>query len=349
VDEYVTTDSPHLMVTEAAIAGSYLSPENHRWVELYLPPGAPSIDLSTLYWVSKDHKGQLAKNGPLTMIPGDIAITHMTEATDTVHIDESDNMGKGVNGWWDVYTHLDPNYWVTTEDLFMISRENSLTPNPLNIFDVVVWSNRDGTAAKTQSILDALNYPIKSSHWGDPIAGSGLFSSTNDSPGVGSINNGYAQRITTIDTDSKEDWRISPINSEGTPPPSPTPLPTPPPPPKPIEVVLSSAHPSEGDGFSVSVIVQPIVDRPFDAYAVITGKAGTFSIQFGNRLRRGVAPIAQNIRSLPQGYSGVLLNRTIPQGVAGDYQVHAGLVDAGSKVRGPGSAFAHDVAALTVR
>jgi hypothetical protein len=40
---------------------------------------------------------------------------------------------------------------------------------------------------------------------------------------------------------------------------------------------------------------------------------------------------------------------TIPGGVAGDYQVIAGFVDAGSKVKGPDSAFAYDVKRVTVR
>jgi competence protein ComEC len=328
VDEYVTPEAPHLMVAEAAISGSYLSPENHRWVELYLPPSAPSIDLSTLYWVSKDHKGQLAKDGPLTMIPGDIAITHMTQASDTVYIDESDNTGKGANGWWDVYTHLDGNYWVTTEDLFMISRENSLMPNPLNIFDVVVWSNSDGTAAKTQSILDALNYPIKIFHWGDPIAGSGLFSSTNDSPGVGNINSGYAQRICTIDTDSKGDWQISPINSEGTPPPEPTPLPTPPPI---IDLIPNKSTFSRTDRIEVNANVQPISTPcyPFIRFLMPDGTTLYFERGVGFRtsptpylglpLRAITVPSAiTNFPALSAGFTGLAPGTYIMEGGAVD-------------------------------
>jgi hypothetical protein len=344
VDEYYPgCGAPHLIISEAAISDSYLLPENHRWIELYLPPGASPIDLSNLYWVSRDNKGQLAKNGPLTMAPGDVAITHMTQATDTVHIDESDNTGKGTNGWWDLYTHISGDYWYSTDDCLMISKENSLKPNPLNIIDAVVWSNYDGSMAARAITIG--NYLITNFHWGNPIAGSGLYTAADQSTSIGSISGGYAQRITTIDTDSKGDWKISLINSEGTPPPAPTPTPTQPPL---IQISLSSANPSQGDGFSVSVVVQPISNRPFDAYAVITGKAGTFSIQAGNRLRPGVAPIVTNISALPDGYSGVLLSMTIPQGVAGDYQVIAGLVDAGSTVRGPSSAFAYDVADFTV-
>ncbi len=346
VDEYVTPEAPHLMVSEVAVSGAYLAPETHRWVELYLPPGASSVDVSGLYWVSKDHKGRLAKNGPLTMEPGDVAIVHMTGAADTVYIDESNDTGKGANNWWDVSTHLDGNYWYTTDDCFMISKEDSLTPNPINIFDAVVWSNLDNSASA--SAVTAGNFLIKGFHWGDPVSGSGSFSSTADSAGVGSISYGYAQRITTLDTDSKADWQISQTNSQGTPPPTPTPVQTPTPLPM-VDLTLNTSSPSAGETFTVSAVIQPITGRPFDAYAVIVGKAGVFSIQPGNRLRRGVIPIVQDVNSLPASYSGVLLNMRVPQGVAGDYRVIAGLVDTGGKVRGPSSAFAGDTENFTVK
>ena len=346
VDEYATCDAPHLIVSEVAVSGAYLAPEDHRWVELYLPPGASSVDVSGLYWVSKDHKGRLAKNGPLTMEPGDVAIVHMTGAADTVYIDESNDTGKGANNWWDVSTHLDGNYWYTTDDCFMISKEDSLTPNPINIFDAVVWSNLDNSASA--SAVTAGNFLIKGFHWGDPVSGSGSFSSTADSAGVGSISYGYAQRITTLDTDSKADWQISQTNSQGTPPPTPTPVQTPTPLPM-VDLTLNTSSPSAGETFTVSAVIQPITGRPFDAYAVIVGKAGVFSIQPGNRLRRGVIPIVQDVNSLPASYSGVLLNMRVPQGVAGDYRVIAGLVDTGGKVRGPSSAFAGDTENFTVK
>jgi len=329
---------PHLMITEVGI-GAHTFPENHDWVELYLPTDAQSLDLRSLYVTDLDYVSPVATNA-VTLMPGDLVILH-----DAVGSSENDATGKGPNGWWDIFGEFSGyQTWNHYNDELVISSQNTLTPTQADMIDAVVWSNNDGSMLLDQA-ADG-NYLIQACHWGDPVVGSGSFSTTNEGPAIGDINYGYAQRLTTEDTNSVLDWTIGATHSQGTPPPTPTPLPTQPPP---IEVVLSSAHPSEGDGFSVSVIVQPIVDRPFDAYAVITGKAGTFSIQFGNRLRPGVVPIVTNIRSLPQGYSGVLLNMTIPGGVAGDYQVHAGFVDAGSKVKGPDSAFAYDVKRVTVR
>jgi len=344
VDELVCEceeQSPHLMITEVGI-GAHTFPENHNWVELYLPMDAQSIDLRSVYVTDLDYVSPIATSA-VTLIRGDVAILHDVDGQS-----ENDATGKGPNGWWDIFGEFSGyQTWNNYNDELVISSQNTLTPTHADIIDAVVWSNYNVSMSQDQA--DDGNYLINNCHWGDPTVGRGLFTLTNDGPAIGDIDNGYPQRITTIDTNSKADWRISPTNSEGTPPPTLTPLPTPTPTPKPIEVVLSSAHPSQGDGFSVRVIVQPIVNRPFDGYAVITGKAGTFSIQSGNRLRPGVAPIVTNISALPDGYSGVLLNMTIPQGVAGDYQVVAGLVDAGSKVRGPASAFAYDVAGLTVR
>jgi len=327
IDGYVTPDAPHLMVTEAAISDSYLSPENHRWVELYLPPGAPSIDMSTLYWVSRDKKGQLAKNGPLTMIPGDIAITHM--ATDTVHIDESDNTGKGANGWWDVYTRIGGNYWYSTDDCLMISKENSLTPNASNILDAVVWSNYDGDMP--DAAIKAGNNLINNCNWGNPIAGSGLFAKKDQSAAAGSISNGYAQRICTIDTNSKGDWQISPINSEGTPPPPCTPTPTPTPL---LYGIPSPASPKVGNPFRFDVVCQPIAQR-FDAYGVIVapgGKIYSFNIADASSLKKGLVALAKDIPGLAKPFLRTLYsNPSIPAGLEGTYTFIVGLVPAGEK------------------
>jgi hypothetical protein len=112
---------------------------------------------------------------------------------------------------------------------------------------------------------------------------------------------------------------------------------------------LNESTLSEGETFTVSAVVQPVTGRPFDAYAVIVGSAGVFSIQPGNRLRRGIVPLVRDIRALPNGHSGMLLNMLVPQGVGGDYRVIAGLVDTGSTVRGSSSAFAADTEYVTVR
>ncbi|MEI6632970.1 MAG: MBL fold metallo-hydrolase [Chlamydiota bacterium] len=352
VDEYVTPLTPHLIITEVTVAGAYFAPEDNRWVELYCPPGAPAVNLSSLYWVSKDQKGRLAESGSLTMQPGDVAVVHKTSDTDP-RTDESDATGKGANGWWDLYTHLAANHWITTEDRFIVSWQDSLTPDPTKILDAVIWSNRDGTVAPSN--IAPLNYLITGFHWGDPGAGNGLFSAVNDAPGIGPINSGYAQRRTTEDTDSLADWVISTTPSEGTPPPTPTsnptpsPTPAPPPPPKIVRVQASPLSASSGGPFDVSVEILPVMDRPFDAYAVILGPGVVYSIRFGNSLSLGVSPIAQGVSFLPAGYYGTLLEMTVPPGVPGDYQAIIGLADSGAKVTGVESAFAWDVAYFSVR
>jgi hypothetical protein len=193
------------------------------------------------------------------------------------------------------------------------------------------------------------NFLISSFHWGDPAAGSGFFSITHEGPAIGDIDYGYAQRVTTEDTNSVTNWTINPNHSQGTPPPTPTPLPPPPPPPPPLDVVVSSTSPSPGQTFIVDVTVQPIAGRPFDAYAAIIAPRAVYSIQRGNTLRKGVVPFVSGVTALPNGYSGTIFQIVIPAGTEGDYQIIAGLVDEGEPVKGVGSAFMYDVEYVTVK
>jgi hypothetical protein len=346
VDEYVPCKAapPHLLITEVAL-DPHLAPENHDWVELYLPSDASPVNLNELYWTDLDEV-QRAATGTVTLMPNDAVILH-----DAPGASESNATGKKGNGVWDIYVENPlSGTWNTYDDQFVICSQRSTYPSPETIIDAVAWSNFDGEMRSEQ--VDDGNYLIQECQWGDPEAGDGFFSATGEGPAAGNIRDGYLQRITTIDTNSKGDWQISQAYSQGIPPPTPTPLPPQPPlptQPPAIQVILSSTNPSEGDTFSVGLIVQPIPERPFDGYAVITGKAGTFSIQRGNRLSSGIAPFVTNIPALPIGFSGALMNMAIPQGVSGDYQVHVGLLDAGAKVKGPSSTFAYGVATLTVR
>ncbi|MCX6355682.1 MAG: MBL fold metallo-hydrolase [Candidatus Aureabacteria bacterium] len=353
VDQYVTPEAPHLIVTEAAIGSSYYAPENYRWIELHLPPGGEAMNLSNLYWVSKGQRGRLAKSGPLTMAAGDVTIVHNTEATASAYIDESDATGKGGNGWWDVYTHLDGKYWVTNDDCFMISRENAMLPKPLNIIDALIWSNHNNDTPA--NAITPGNYLISGLHWGNPVAGGGLFTATDDSSGIGDINSGYAQRKTTEDTDSVQDWVMSAVNSEGTPPPTPgnPPEPIATPTPRPIVVVLNRTSVEAGETLTVDVVAQPLTGRPFDAYAAIMDSRGgiLFWIRAGNSLSSGQTPfpIVTKVGSLPNGYSGRLLSVTVPPGSGGDYRIGAGLVDSGKSVKKTINPFIYDIADLSVR
>jgi hypothetical protein len=328
---------PHLLITEVALS-PHLLPENHDWVELYLPLDATPVNLNALYWTDLDEVQRVA-TGTVTLARGDVVILH-----DTPGISESDATGKKGNGLWDIYVENPlSGTWNTYDDQFVICSQNSAAPSPDTIIDAVAWSNYDGEMRSGQ--VDDGNYLIQGCQWGNPEAGNGFFSVTGEWAAAGNIRNGYLQRITTTDNNSKGDWRISQTHSQGVPPPTPTPLPTQPPT---IQVILNSTNPAAGSNFSVNLIVQPLPERLFDGYVVITGKAGIFSIQRGNRLRAGIAPCVTNIPALPMGFSGALLNITIPRRVSGNYKVHAGLVDAGTKVKGPSSTFEHGVAALTV-
>jgi hypothetical protein len=341
VDEYVPPDvyPPHLMITEVGI-GDHKFPENHDWAELYLPLDAPSIDLRSVYVTDLDYVSQVATS-PVTLAPGDLAVLHNTFGQS-----ESDATGKGANGYWDLFHPFSGsgNTWNSYNDELVLSTKNTIAPAQADIIDAVVWANDDGEMLGGQ-VSDG-NYLIDKFHWGDPDVGTGLFSTSNEGPAIGDVDNGYPQRIDLEDTNSVSDWRINPNNSQGIPPPTPTPTPAPPPP---LDLILNTSSPSQGETFKVSAVVQSITGRPFDAYAVIVGNAGIFSIQPGSRLKRGVVPLVQDVSSLPNGYSGVLLNMSVPQGVEGDYQIIAGLVDAGSKVKGAGSAFAGDTEHFTIR
>ncbi len=345
VDEPVYIDQPpHLLITEVAL-GTHRYPETHDWVELYLPPDAASLDLSQLY-VTDFEQVSRAATGTVTLMPGDVAILHNADG-----FTENNGTGKGSNGWWDIFGQFSGSQtWNSYNDELAIATQNTLAPSQTGIIDAVVWANDDGSMYPEQAA--AGNYLINLFQWGDPVAGSGLFTTVNEGPAIGPIKSGYAQRVTTADTDSVGDWIIKPSHSQGTPPPSSPPLPTPPPtpvPPKIVQVAASPSGASSGDPFNVSVSIRPILDRPFDAYAVILGPGVVYSIRFGNSLAPGVNPIARGVFFLPAGYVGTLLDMMIPPGVPGDYQAIVGLVDSGAKVTGVESAFAWDVAYFSVK
>lgn len=348
VDEYVTSNNPHLIITEIAIDNLFLLPENHRWIELYLPPGAPSMNLNNLYWINSDKKEQIAKNGLLTMYPGDVTIIHkMSSSTDTAYIDENNKTGKGSNGLWDIYTKLNDDYWYPNDDCLIISREDSIKPNPINICDAIVWSNWDGYIIN--DVITKGNFLIECLHWGKLTSGDGQFISLNESAAIGDIRTGYIQRTSIIDIDSKMDWKISSIHSYGTPPPVPiaTVLPLPPPS---FDINVNSNNLFIGEKFSTSITIQSLVDRTFDGYVIIITPAGKmYSIQYNNKLISGVVPIVKNIKSLPHGYTKTLLNIRTSVGMEGNYKIIGGLTDAGVKVKGIKDSFWNDIEYISIK
>jgi hypothetical protein len=125
---------------------------------------------------------------------------------------ENNSSGKGSNGLWDLYgVGL---YMYYYEDQFVIGKGTPTTyPDASQVVDAVVWGNDDGYMYSSQ-VSDG-NWLIEMSHWGDPVAGSGVFSTSNDGPVLGSIYDGYGKRVGPQDTNSVSDWIISSSHSFG--------------------------------------------------------------------------------------------------------------------------------------
>mgnify|MGYP001290602438 FL=1 len=130
--------------------------------------------------------------------------------------------------------------------------------------------------------------------------------------------------------------------------PTPTPMPGPTPvPDKLVQVTTNGTDLAAGNTLVVKAAVMPILKWKFDAYAVLLGPAGVYSIRFGNSLVPGVEPIARKVFLFGE-YDGTLLQMKVPPGVAGRYRVILGLADEGARVTGVGSAFELDEQYLTV-
>jgi len=203
-----------LLITEVATDAN--QPLGHDWVELSMKLGM--ADLTEVYMTDREDVFPVAGNDTLTMTSGDLLIIHDTGGTS-----ENDSLGKGTNGLWDVYQssiNLDPN-----DDQFIITTQNSASPDGGNIIDAVCWSNDDGSMWSGE-IADGNNL-ISNNHWGDPDQGEGQFTTTNQGPAIGNINTGYAQRLTFTDHNDVNDWEIAARDSHGDPPPSATPTTTP--------------------------------------------------------------------------------------------------------------------------
>jgi len=99
----------------------------------------------------------------------------------------------------------------------------------------------------------------------------------------------------------------------------------------------------------VRVELEPLTQRPFDAYLVfITPSQSPLSVQNVNHFVDGLVPVVRNVPAEPKGYSGIVFEQIVPQGAQGNYMVLVGLVDRGKKVTGTGSAFLYDTAAITI-
>ena len=98
---------------------------------------------------------------------------------------------------------------------------------------------------------------------------------------------------------------------------------------------------------SVAARVRPVA-RPFDAYAVLSGPGGTWSMTPGGGLAVGIRPYAA-AAALGQSVDAALLDAEIPPGTApGAWTVYAGLVPRRAKPS-PANAFALDTVRITVR
>lgn len=97
-----------------------------------------------------------------------------------------------------------------------------------------------------------------------------------------------------------------------------------------LALKVCNDFPSPGEPFDVEVTVERIA-RKFDAYCVITGSGGTYSLT-PTGLVRGVHPLASNVPGLHSPLSRFRL--TIPGLPAGEYTIIAGLVPPGVVPKG---------------
>ena len=118
---------------------------------------------------------------------------------------------------------------------------------------------------------------------------------------------------------------------------------------KPFRIIAELNNWKGGDLSRFKVSVAPITGRPFDAYVcVVTPGGQILSIQSGNRIVPGLRALAQNVHALPGGYSGTLLEVSIPTGLKGHYRIIGGVCNTGVKVRTTGDVFQYDVVDLVL-
>jgi len=98
----------------------------------------------------------------------------------------------------------------------------------------------------------------------------------------------------------------------------------------------------------IGASVQPAT-RVFDAYAVLAGPGGIFSIRPGGGMVAGIRPYAARVPGLGDAIEATLLDIAIPARVpTGAWVVYAGLVPQGANPS-PGNAFALDSVRVTVK
>ncbi|MCX6354700.1 MAG: hypothetical protein NTZ78_07350 [Candidatus Aureabacteria bacterium] len=118
---------------------------------------------------------------------------------------------------------------------------------------------------------------------------------------------------------------------------------------KPFRIIAELNNWKGGDLSRFRVSVAPITGHPFDAYmCVVTPGGQILSIQSENRIVSGLRALAQNIHALPGGYSGTLLELSIPAGLKGDYRIIGGLSNAGAKVGNINDLFRYDIIDLNL-
>ena len=116
----------------------------------------------------------------------------------------------------------------------------------------------------------------------------------------------------------------------------------------PIRVTGNGTSFPRGARLTIGASVQPTT-RPFDAYAVLAGPGGTFSVRPGGGMVEGIRPYAARVPSLGDALEAALLDIAIPAGTpAGAWVVYAGLVPPGAKPS-PRNAFALDSVRITVK
>ena len=116
----------------------------------------------------------------------------------------------------------------------------------------------------------------------------------------------------------------------------------------PIRVTGNGTSLPRGTRLVIGASVQPAT-RVFDAYAVLAGPGGIFSIRPGGGMVAGIRPYAARVPGLGDAIEATLLDIAIPARVpTGAWVVYAGLVPQGANPS-PGNAFALDSVRVTVK
>lgn len=187
------------------------------WIEFF-------VKTSSNYQGIRIYEGEtvLLKEFPsIALTSGDYVVLHFNG--DPLQ-DENNTLGKGANGYWDLYTA--DSGLTGTDDSARIQKTSTSSVSLANTIDAVIWSNNEGGFSGSKSIANSL---VSVNHWGSAdfnIDDSGAWI---DSDGI-NPSQSIGRDAFSTDINSKTDWSKFGSSTMGSsnliPTPTPTSLPT---------------------------------------------------------------------------------------------------------------------------